>query len=76
MNYAVIIALLILLAITGLIVYRKRIEGLQWEDQGNDILLNTGLNYLDVYDEQDLYRNSPYIYPVPYTYETAQDTFM
>lgn len=48
-------------------------EGLQWQDSGGDIILNSGMDYLDIYDTQDLYRNAPYIYPVPYTYETAEN---
>lgn len=30
----------------------------------------TGMNYLDVYEQQDYYKNNPQIYPTPQTYTT------
>jgi hypothetical protein len=33
------------------------------------------MQYLDVYEQQDFYRNNPQVYPVPHTYTTAKFAF-
>lgn len=33
------------------------------------------MQYLDVYEQQDFYKNNPQIYPVPYTYTSGKYAF-
>lgn len=64
-----ILCVVILYAIYGL-VNMSRSEGYSPYRGTGGCPYKTGMNYLDVYTQEDYYRKHPYVYPTPNTYVT------